>query len=340
MADASPRLRFSVLGAGSWGTALAMHLSRMGAPTTLWARDPDAVADMASRRENAEYLPGLKFPDALSLSDDLSETVRGADVLLLVCPSHAFAELLERVAPLIQPATRIAWASKGFEPGSGRFLHQVLADVLGDGAGEGAVVTGPSFAREVADGLPTALTVASRDEALAGTVAAALHGGTFRAYTSTDIVGAELGGAAKNVYAIATGIADGMELGTNARAALITRGLHEMMRLGTALGANPETLTGLTGLGDLVLTCTGDLSRNRRLGLALGAGKDLETALTEIRQVVEGIQAAEEVVRLAGQHDVEVPIAEVVRRIVSDGLTPVEGLRTLMARDPKPEKEM
>lgn len=339
MAEAAPHPRFSVLGAGSWGTALAMHLTRMGVPTTLWARDAEAVAAMASSRENAEYLPGIRFPEDLSVSDDLAGAVRDAGVVLVVCPSHAFAELLGRVAPVLPPSARIAWATKGFEPGSGRFLHQVLADVL-DRDAEGAVVTGPSFAREVADGLPTALTVASRDEDLAGTVAGALHGGTFRAYTSTDMVGAELGGAAKNVYAIATGIADGMELGTNARAALITRGLHEMMRLGGALGANPDTLTGLTGLGDLVLTCTGDLSRNRRLGLALGGGQDLETALHEIRQVVEGIQAAEEVVRLAAQHGVEVPIAEVVRRIVADGLTPTEGLRTLMARDPKPEKEL
>jgi glycerol-3-phosphate dehydrogenase (NAD(P)+) len=338
MAETTRHPRFAVLGAGSWGTALAMHLTRMGAPTTLWARDARAVADMASSRENAEYLPGIRFPDHLSLSDDLAAAVQDAEVLLIACPSHAFADLLGRVGPALDPSTRIAWATKGFEPGSGRFLHQVVADVLGTNA-EGAVVTGPSFAREVAHGLPTALTVASRDESLAGTVAGALHGGTFRAYTSTDIVGAELGGAAKNVYAIATGIADGMELGTNARAALITRGLHEMMRLGSALGASPDTLTGLAGLGDLVLTCTGDLSRNRRLGLALGAGKDLDAALAEIRQVVEGIQAAQEVVRLAAQHDTEVPIAEVVRRIVTDGLTPTEGLRTLMARDPKPEKE-
>lgn len=304
----------------------------------LWARDRKAVAAMQEARENAEYLPGIHFPDHLALASDLASAAGGADVLLLACPSHAFAELLAQSAPHRAGGARIAWATKGFEPGSGRFLHQVLEDLVGRDV-PGAVVTGPSFAREVAMGLPTALTVASRDEAFAGAVADALHGGTFRAYTSTDIVGAELGGAAKNVYAIATGIADGMELGTNARAALITRGLHEMMRLGTALGANPATLTGLTGLGDLVLTCTGDLSRNRRLGLALGKGKSVQEALGDIRQVVEGIQAAEEVVRLAAQQDVEVPIAEVVRRIVSDGLTPEEGLRALMARDPKPEKE-
>lgn len=333
-----PHPRFAVLGAGSWGTALAIHLSRMGVPTVLWARDTQAVADMRERRENVEYLPEIRFPDHLELSDDLAAAAGGAGVALLACPSHAFAELLDKTAPHLSSGCRIAWATKGFEPGSGRFLHQVLEDVLGD-ATRGAVVTGPSFAKEVALGLPTALTVASRDDGLAGTVAGALHGGTFRAYTSTDIVGAELGGAAKNVYAIATGIADGMELGTNARAALITRGLHEMIRLGSALGANPETLTGLTGLGDLVLTCTGELSRNRRLGLALGAGTDIETAKREIRQVVEGVKAAEEVVRLASQREVEVPIAEVVRRIVSDGLTPEEGLRTLMARDPKPERE-
>lgn len=338
MTSGEPHPRFTVLGAGSWGTALAIHLSRMGVPTTLWARDRDSVAAMRESRENSEYLPGISFPEHLELSDDLAGATGTAEIALLACPSHAFAELLASAADHLSAGTRIAWATKGFEPGSGRFLHQVLEDVLGADT-RGAVVTGPSFAKEVAMGLPTALTVASRDEQLAETVAAALHGGTFRAYTSNDIVGAELGGAAKNVYAIATGIADGMELGTNARAALITRGLHEMIRLGSALGANPGTLTGLTGLGDLVLTCTGDLSRNRRLGLALGAGTDIATAQKEIRQVVEGIQAAEEVVRLAAHQDVEVPIAEVVKRIVSDGLTPEEGLRTLMARDPKPEKE-
>lgn len=325
-------LFFSVLGAGSWGTALAIHLARMGVPTTLWARDERALSRMQESRENAEYLPGIGFPERLALDDDLSATVSRADVVLLACPSHAFLHLLEASRPHLGDRPRIAWASKGFEPGTGRLLHEVLAEALG-GDVPGAVVTGPSFAREVALGLPTAVTVASPDKALRNDVARALHGGTFRAYTSDDIVGAELGGAAKNVYAIATGIADGMDLGTNARAALITRSLYEMMRLGEALGAEFSTLTGLTGLGDLVLTCTGDLSRNRRLGLALGRGTGVDEAVREIRQVVEGVRAAVEVMRLSDQQRVEMPIAEVVHRILEQEISPKEGVRALLSRE-------
>lgn len=322
----------AVLGAGSWGTALAIHVARLGVPTTLWARDRDAVERMARERENAEYLPGIAFPERLALSDDLATAASRADIVLLACPSHAFGELLQATRSYLPSSPRIAWASKGFEPGTGRFLHEVLADTLGRDV-PGAVVTGPSFAREVALGLPTAVSVASANEGLRAEVARVLHGGTFRAYTTPDIVGAELGGAAKNVYAIATGIADGMELGTNARAALITRSLHEMTRLGEALGAEPETLAGLTGLGDLVLTCTGDLSRNRRLGLALGRGTGMEKAIREIRQVVEGVGAAAEVVRLAQQHRLEMPIAEVVHRILEGELSLKDGVKALLSRE-------
>lgn len=313
-----------------------MHLARMGVPVTLWARDADAVARMERERCNAEYLPEIRFPERLRLSDDLAATASRADITLLACPSHAFRELLDSVRPHLGDHPRVAWASKGFEPGTGRFLHEVMADTLGRDV-PGAVVTGPTFAREVALGLPAAITVASPNDALREQVARALHGGTFRAYTSSDIVGAELGGAAKNVYAIATGIADGMDLGTNARAALITRSLHEMMRLGEALGALPATLTGLTGLGDLVLTCTGDLSRNRRLGLALGRGTAREEAVREIRQVVEGVGAAAEVMRLAHEHRVEMPIAEVVHAILEEKLSPREGVKALMSREQTPE---
>jgi len=324
--------RIAVLGAGSWGTALAMHMARIGVPATLWGYNARHVARMRKARENADYHPGIPFPDRLTLSDDLAAAAARADIVLLACPSHAFNQLLHAIHPHLPREPRIAWATKGFEPGSGRFLHEVLADELGRDV-PGAVVTGPSFAREVAQGKPTAVTVASTDDALRRDLAGALHGGTFRAYTSDDIRGAELGGAAKNVYAIATGLADGMELGTNARAALITRSLREMMLLGDALGARPETLTGLTGLGDLVLTCTGDLSRNRRLGLALGAGKDMKEARREIRQVVEGVDAAEETVRLAGKLRVEMPIAEVVHRILAGQLSPGEGLEALLSRE-------
>ncbi|KIQ98022.1 Glycerol-3-phosphate dehydrogenase [NAD(P)+] [Lysobacter sp. A03] len=230
----------------------------------------------------------------------------------------------------------MAWASKGFEPGSGRFLHEVAAELLGPQVPL-AVVTGPSFAKEVAIGLPTALTVHSATADFAKRVAGVLHGPSFRAYTGDDMLGAELGGAMKNVLAVATGVADGMELGLNARAGLITRGLNEMLRLNRALGGRPETVMGLAGLGDLVLTCTGDLSRNRRLGLALGRGHSIEDAIREIGQVVESVQTADEVMRLARRHEVELPIAEAVYAVLHGELTPAQGLRQLMAREQKAE---
>jgi glycerol-3-phosphate dehydrogenase (NAD(P)+) len=230
----------------------------------------------------------------------------------------------------------VAWACKGFEPGSGRLLHQVAAELLPDNVPL-AIVTGPSFAKEVAMNLPTAVTVAGPDEAFTEAMASALHGGRFRAYTSDDMIGAELGGAVKNVMAVATGICDGMSLGDNARAALITRGLAEMMRLGRALKARPETLMGLAGAGDLILTCTGDLSRNRQLGLLLGKGRTLEQALAEIGQVVEGVNSAAEVQRLALQHDINMPISEEVNGIIHNGWNPVEGVARLMARVQKAE---
>jgi glycerol-3-phosphate dehydrogenase (NAD(P)+) len=230
----------------------------------------------------------------------------------------------------------VAWATKGFEPGSGRFLHEVAGDTLGPGVPL-AVVTGPSFAKEVAQGLPTALTVHSDEAAFAQLVADVLHGPAFRAYTGDDMRGAELGGAMKNVLAVATGVADGMQLGLNARAGLITRGLNEMLRLNIAIGGRPETLMGLAGLGDLVLTCTGDLSRNRRLGLALGRGQSLEDAVREIGQVVESVQTADEVMRLAARHGVELPIAENVRDVLHADISPAEGLSRLLAREQKAE---
>jgi glycerol-3-phosphate dehydrogenase (NAD(P)+) len=230
----------------------------------------------------------------------------------------------------------VAWATKGFEPGSGRFLHEVAADTLGPGVPL-AVVTGPSFAREVAQGLPTALTVHGDDDGFVQQVAGVLHGPNFRAYTGDDMRGAELGGAMKNVLAVATGAADGMGLGLNARTGLITRGLNEMLRLNAAIGGRPETLMGLAGLGDLVLTCTGDLSRNRRLGLALGRGQSLDDAVREIGQVVESVQTADEVMRLAERHGLELPIAHNVRDVLHGDITPAEALQRLLAREQKAE---
>ena len=311
-------------------------MARHGYPTVLWGRDPIQVAAIAASHENPRYLPGIALPDALHASTDLAACVRGADLVLVVTPSHAFNETLHALAPYRRAGAGVAWATKGFEPGSGRFLHEVAAQILGDDVPL-AVVTGPSFAKEVAQGLPTALTVHSDDEDFAQQVAEALHGPAFRAYTGSDMLGAELGGAMKNVLAVATGIADGMQLGLNARAGLITRGLNEMLRLNVALGGRAETLMGLAGLGDLVLTCTGDLSRNRRLGLALGAGESLAGAVARIGQVVESVQTVDEVMRLADRHGVELPISSLVQKVLHEEITPREGLKIILAREQKAE---
>ncbi|QOW19612.1 NAD(P)-dependent glycerol-3-phosphate dehydrogenase [Lysobacter ciconiae] len=328
--------RVAVLGAGSWGTALAALVARHGHDTVLWGRDVDAIAGIEHDRQNARYLPGITLPENLRATGDLAGAMKDAELVLVVVPSHAFADTLRLLAPHRPATAGVAWASKGFEPGSGRFLHEVAAEVLGAEVPL-AVVTGPSFAKEVAIGLPTALTVHSASDRFAKCVADVLHGPSFRAYTGDDMLGAELGGAMKNVLAVATGVADGMELGLNARAGLITRGLNEMLRLNRALGGRPETVMGLAGLGDLVLTCTGDLSRNRRLGLALGRGQSIEDAIRDIGQVVESVQTADEVMRLARRHEVELPIAEAVFAVLHGDLTPAQGLRQLMAREQKAE---
>ncbi|MFC0676489.1 NAD(P)H-dependent glycerol-3-phosphate dehydrogenase [Lysobacter korlensis] len=334
--NAAPKPAVAVLGAGSWGTALAALIARHGHPVVLWGRNREIVAAIDRDHENPRYLPGLELPPTLRATGDLAEALAGAELVLVVVPSHAFAETLHALAPHRPAGAGVAWATKGFEPGSGRFLHEVAAEVLGDDVPL-AVVTGPSFAKEVAAGLPTALTVHSDDAAHAHRVAAALHGPAFRAYTGDDMRGAELGGAMKNVLAVATGVADGMQLGLNARAGLITRGLNEMMRLNHAIGGRSETLMGLAGLGDLVLTCTGDLSRNRRLGLALGRGQSIDEAVAQIGQVVESVQTADEVMRLADRFGVELPIASAVQAVLHGRLTPADGLRQLLAREQKAE---
>ena len=326
----------AVLGAGSWGTALASLLARHDYPTVLWGRDAAQLEAIASSHENRRYLPGVPLPESLHATADLAAAVASAEWILVVTPSHAFPETLRALAPLRRPGAGVAWATKGFEPGSGRFLHEVAGELLGPDVPL-AVVTGPSFAKEVAQGLPTAVTVHSDDDEFAQAVADALHGPAFRAYTGSDMLGAELGGAMKNVLAVATGLADGMALGLNARAGLITRGLNEMLRLNNKLGGRAETLMGLAGLGDLVLTATGDLSRNRRLGLALGRGQSLHEAVREIGQVVESVQTVDEVMRLARRHAIELPISALVQRILHEEITPAEGLKIILAREQKPE---
>jgi glycerol-3-phosphate dehydrogenase (NAD(P)+) len=326
----------AVLGAGSWGTGLALQLDRSGSRAIMWDRDTDNLSKIRSTRRNQRYLPDIEIPVSIDIEDDILTAVKAADHVLVVTPSHAFAATLKIIREVLKPGQGIAWACKGFEPGSGRLLHQVALELLPAGTPL-AIVTGPSFAKEVAMNLPTAVTVAGPDRIFAKLMADALHGGRFRAYTSDDIIGAELGGAVKNVMAVATGICDGMNLGDNARAALITRGLAEMMRLGAALNAKPETLMGLAGAGDLILTCTGDLSRNRRLGLQLGKGNTVDQAVEQIGQVVEGINSAAEVQRLAIKHDINMPITEQVNGIIHKGWDPVEGVARLLAREQKAE---
>lgn len=326
----------AVLGGGSWGTGLALQLDRSGCPCILWDRDTENILKIRADRVNERYLPGIDIPETIVIETDIHAAVTGADHILLVTPSYAFASVIASISKDLVPGQGVAWACKGFEPGSGRLLHQVATELLPEGTAQ-AIVTGPSFAKEVAMNLPTAVTVAGSDGAFTKVIANALHGGRFRAYTSDDMIGAELGGAVKNVMAVATGICDGMRLGDNARAALITRGLAEMMRLGAALNARPETLMGLAGAGDLILTCTGDLSRNRQLGLKLGAGKTVDQALEEIGQVVEGVNSSAEVQRLATEYNINMPISEQVNGIIHKGWDPSEGVARLMAREQKAE---
>lgn len=326
----------TVLGAGSWGTALAIQLCRAGGNVTLWGHDPAHMAELATARCNERYLPGIPLPDNLVLETNLAAALASVNDVLVVVPSHAFRAVLVSMQPYLGATARLMWATKGLESGSGKLLHEVAAEVLGD-AIPTAVVSGPTFAREVAEGLPTAVTVSSSDAQFATDMATRLHSPTFRAYTGEDIIGVEIGGAVKNVLAIAAGIADGLGYGANARTALITRGLAEMMRLGEALGGQRETFMGLAGLGDLVLTATDDQSRNRRLGLALGRGQSLEAALAAIDQVVEGVQTAREVHDLALSRGVDMPITEQVFNVLYEGLTPHEAVQALLNREQKAE---
>ncbi len=335
MATAKATPRIAVLGAGSWGTALAILLARNGGDVRLWSHLPQQIAALREQRENRDYLPSIAFPNRLNPTPDLSEALANADEVLIAVPSHAFRSVVLAAAPLLNSSSTLSWATKGLQPGSGRLLHEVTDELLGECST--AVVSGPSFAMEVARGLPTALTVASKSVEHASRLADYLHSENFRAYTSDDVVGLEIGGAAKNIMAIAAGIADGLGFGANTRAALITRGLAEMMRLGLALGGRPETFMGLGGLGDLVLTCTDDQSRNRRMGLALARGSSIAEARVEIGQEVEGIATAREVRQLSRTLGVEMPITEQTYQVLHQGMAPVAAVRTLLGRRRKQE---
>lgn len=325
-----------VLGAGSWGTALAILLARNGVPVKLWGHESAHMQRLRDERSNAEFLPGAGFPDGLDPVIDLEEAVVAAAQILVVVPSHAFRQMLQRLVPLVAADRGVVWATKGLEMQSGKLLHEVAEEVLGRDRPL-AVISGPTFAGEVARGLPTAATVASRDAQFASRIASLLHSDSFRAYTSADMVGVQLGGAVKNVLAIAAGIADGLGFGANARAALITRGLAETLRLGLRLGGQQETFMGLAGVGDLVLTCTDNQSRNRRFGLALAAGQNQAQAQAQIGQVVEGAQTAQVVARMARAHAVEMPITEQVYRVLYEQLDPRDAVHTLFGRAQKPE---
>jgi glycerol-3-phosphate dehydrogenase (NAD(P)+) len=328
----------AVIGAGSWGTALAVLLARHGNQVRLWGRDAGALVAMQRERRNARYLPDVVFPESLRPEPALDAALQGVGEVLLVVPSAAFSETLDRVARAAPHPVVLAWATKGLEPGTGRFLDELVLERLGPGVAR-ALLSGPTFAGEVARGLPTAVTLAVSDEAVARRLAERFHGPDFRVYISTDLVGVQLGGAVKNVLAIAAGIIDGLGFGANARAALVTRGLAEITRLGVALGGHPETFTGLAGLGDLLLTCTDDQSRNRRFGLALARGLSTAQAEASVGQVVEGVRNTREAVRIARRAGVEMPIAEQVEQVLFHGVSPEAAVRALLARRPKHETD-
>ena len=328
----------AVLGAGSWGTALALQFARSGRPVRLWGRDSAQIAAMQADRVNQRYLPGATFPDNLVPEPSLDAALDGAWIILVSVPSHGLRETLTAAEPLIPADARVCWATKGFELHTGKLPHEVVADVLGESLPM-AVLSGPTFAKEVGEGLPTALTVAANDTEFARTLAVALSSERFRAYTSSDMTGVEVGGAVKNVLAIGAGMSDGLGFGANTRIALITRGLVELMRLGVALGAKRDTFMGLACMGDLVLTCTDNLSRNRRMGLALASGMSIEEAKEEIQQVVEGVLAAEAVKEVADDLGIEMPICQQVYQILYEGTSPREAVESLMGRALKSENQ-
>jgi len=326
----------TVLGAGSWGTALAILLARNDHEVLLWGRNAEKIAIMQEAGENSFFLPGIPFPATLTATSDLNKALQHCDELMVVVPSHAFRETLLQVKAIKPQLQSLSWATKGLEPETHKLLHQVTAEVFAELPRQ-AVISGPTFAKEVAIGLPTAVTIAANDSNYAQYLAGLLCNKTFRPYVSHDIIGLEIGGAAKNVMAIAAGIADGLGYGANTRSALITRGLNEIGRLSMAMGGEQQTLMGLSGLGDLLLTCTDDQSRNRRMGLAIGRGQSIEQAQTEIRQVVEGVQAAQLIHSLAKEQHIDMPIVEQVYLVLYHHLKPEKAVQNLLNREYKTE---
>lgn len=326
----------AVLGAGSFGTALAILLARNGNPTTLWGRDAAQVAAINQERTNQKYLPQVPLPENLVVTADFNQAVADADDILISTPSHAFSQTLQALHQLNNKNLRIVWACKGLEPETSDFLENRVTDVLGESCPK-AVLSGPTFAKELAIGSPTAITLASDDGQLAADLSARLKNETFRIYLSSDLKGVQFGGAFKNIVAIGAGIADGLGFGANARTALITRGLAEMMRMGERLGGRKETFTGMAGLGDLVLTCTDDQSRNRRFGLAVGKGASVDEAAKQIGQVVEGVRNTREVKRLAEKLEVDAPVCQAIYKILYEQQDPKLAARELLTREIKVE---
>ena len=323
--------RIAVLGAGAWGTSIASVLSAR-LEVALWARNAEQAQAIHATRRNERYLPGIEVPKAVLVTPDLANAIHAARLILIATPVAGLRNVLQRLDDLLP----LVWLCKGFEEGSGLLPHQIAAETLGENVRCGAL-SGPSFAEEVARGLPCALTLASAAADFARETAALLHGGRMRIYYSADVVGVEIGGAVKNVMAIAAGICDGLGLGHNARAALITRGLAEIARLSAALGGQPETVMGLAGAGDLILTATGDLSRNRRVGLELARGKPLPEILSHLGHVAEGVRSAKEVSLLAKKKNVEMPVSNAVNAVLEGQLKPAAAVERLLSRDPKRE---
>lgn len=328
--------KISVLGAGSWGTALAVLAARNGCQTLLWGHNPKHIAELNKDRKNQKYLPGCDFPNNLQVTADLAEAAEFSRLMLISVPSHAFKQTLIDLKRHTDTHVQIAWATKGFNAEDGVLLQNLISQVFQPET-PSAILSGPTFAEEVANNLPTAITIASYHPSLSQRLSDILHSPCFRIYTSSDVIGVQVGGAVKNVLAIAAGIADGLNLGANTRAALITRGLSEIMRLGLALGGKQETFMGLAGLGDLILTCTDNLSRNRRLGLKLGQGKSIQQACQEIGQEIEGIAAAKLTYLLAQKHQIEMPIIEQTYRVLYQDLPPLTAVQNLLNREQKPE---
>ncbi|OBU09517.1 glycerol-3-phosphate dehydrogenase [Photobacterium aquimaris] len=337
MMNVNNTISMAVLGAGSYGTALAIALARNGANVILWGHEPQHMAQLEIDRANEAFLPGVSFPDSLILTSDLQAAVAGSRDVLVVVPSHVFGNVLTQMKPFLRPDSRICWATKGLEPNTGRLLKDVAVEVLGDKIPL-AVLSGPTFAKELAAGMPTAIAVSSPNTEFVADLQQKIHcDKTFRVYSNSDFIGMQLGGAVKNVIAIGAGMSDGIGFGANARTALITRGLAEMCRLGAALGAQAETFMGMAGLGDLVLTCTDNQSRNRRFGLALGHGSSVEQAQQDIGQTVEGYRNTKEVWLLAQRHQVEMPITEQIYQVLYLGKDAREAAKDLLAREKKYE---